>query len=86
MTKTVGKGENIWENQGVKLLVVIFVFPILVLVFHQLLMVPSILVGALLVHFGGHPGFWGKTLSVIALIPACWGAVAVCKLIWHSSK
>ena len=86
MTETEEKVKNVRENLVVKLIIVILVFPTLVVAFHMLLMVPAILIGSLLMHFGGHPEFWGKALSVIALLPACWGAFAVCKLVWRASK
>jgi hypothetical protein len=86
MTETVAKDENVWQDRAVKLIIVFLVFPIIVLVFHQLLIVPSFFVESLLVHFGGDSRFWAKTLSVVSLLPACWGAVAVCKLIWPTSK
>jgi hypothetical protein len=86
VTDTVEKGKNVWENRTVRIFIVVFVFLILVLAFHLLLMVPAMFVGFLLVHFGGNPGFWGRTLSIVALLPACWGAVAVCKRIWLGSK
>jgi len=84
VTEIVEKGKN--ENLTVRLLIVVFVFPILVLAFHALLFVPAFFVGLLLVHFGGHPKFVGNALSVVTLLPACWGAIAVCKRIWTSSK
>jgi hypothetical protein len=69
-----------------KLAIVVFVFPILVLTFHVLFIVPAFFVGPLLVHFGGYPQFWWKTLSIVALLLACWGAFIVCKWIWHNLK
>jgi len=74
------------QNRVVKILVVTIIFPILVVAFHFLLMIPAIFVGSLLTHFAGHPEFWGKALSVLALLPACWGAFVVCKLAWPGSK
>ena len=86
-TETVEKDENVRENRVVKFVIVILVFPILVLVFHLLLtIVPFMFVGSLLVHFGRNPTFWAKILAVVTLLPACWGAVAVCKWIWPRSK
>ena len=70
----------------VRLVIVVFVFPILVLAFHILFMVPAFFIDSSLVHFGGHPKFWAKTLSVVALLPACWGAGTVCKWIWPDSR
>lgn len=78
--------EKVWGNRALKILIVTFVFPILVLVFHLLLEVPTALVALLLAHVAGNPGFWGKTLSVVALIPACWGAAVLCKRVWPASK
>jgi len=86
VTETVEKGKNVWENLLVRFVIVVFVFPILVLAFHVLLMLPAFFVDSLLVHIGGHPKFWAKTLSLVALLPACWGAVAMCKGIWPGSK
>lgn len=86
VTETLEKGKNVWENRTVRLIIVVLVFPILVLAFHVLLIVPALFVDPLLVHFGGHPKFWANTLSVLALLPACWGAATVCKWIWPSSK
>ena len=86
MAVTVGRGEKVWGDRALKLGVAIFVFPVLVLAFHTLLMVPAVSLGLLLTHFAGDPGFWGKTLSLVALLPACWGAVTVCKWAWPGSK
>jgi hypothetical protein len=86
MIETVEKGKSVWENRTLKLLIVLVVFPVLVLAFHVLLMLPAFFVDSLLVRVGGHPKFWAKTLSIIALLPACWGAVAICKWIWPGSK
>jgi hypothetical protein len=86
VTETAGKVENVWENRALKLIIATLVFPILVLVFHMLLMVPAIFLDLLLTNFAGHPEFWGKTLPVVALLPSCWGAIVVCKWIWPRSK
>ncbi len=86
MAVAVGKRERVWGNRALKLGVAIFVFPVLVLAFHTLLLVPAVFLDLLLTHFAGNPGFWGKTLSVVALLPACWGALTVCKWIWPGSK
>jgi hypothetical protein len=77
-----GEPQKIWEKRGIKILIVGLVFPILLTVFHQVLLLPTILIGSVIVHFGGDPKLWGTVLSVIALVPAGWGAVATCKLIW----
>jgi uncharacterized RDD family membrane protein YckC len=86
VTEIVEKGKNVRENFMVRLAIVIFVFPILVLAFHALLIIPAFFVGPLLMHFGGHPKFWANTLSLVALLPACWGAIAICKRIWTGLK
>jgi hypothetical protein len=82
VNKASGKAKSVWEKRMLKLLIAILVFPILVSAFHILLMVPSVFVGILAMHLGGDPKFWGKALSFMALVPACWGAFVVCKLIW----
>ena len=86
MTETVEKGESGWANLALKLLIAIFIFPVLVLTFHIMLMLPSAFPGVLLVHFAGNVELWGKILSAVALLLSCWGAVAVCRLIWPVSK
>ncbi len=60
MTETAAKDENFWQDRVAKLVIVFFVFPILVLVFHLLLTVPTVFVDFFLAHFGGHPGFLGE--------------------------
>jgi predicted membrane metal-binding protein len=86
VTERARKGAKISENRLVKLAIVLVVFPIFVEVVHFLLSFPATFIAYWLVHFRGHPKFWGTTLSVAALIPACWGAYAVCKWIWPHSK
>jgi len=76
------EAQKVWEKRGMKILIVVFVFPILLTVFHWMLFLPTILFGSVIVHFGGDPKLWGTVFSVIALLPAGWGAVATCKLIW----
>ena len=83
---TAEKAENVWGNRIVKFIVIIIVFPILVIAFSNLLLVPAFFVQYLLVHVVGHLIFWSKTLSVVALIGGCWGAYTVCKLIWPHLK
>jgi hypothetical protein len=78
--------ENAWANRGVKLLIVTFVLPIIVLTFHQLLILQAVPVDYLLLHFGADTNFWVKTISLLTLLPSCLGAAAVCKWIWPSSK
>jgi hypothetical protein len=80
--KQVGGGESLL----VTIVIATFVFPVFVLAFHLLVIVPTFFVSSLLVHFGGSPRLWAKTLSIVAFLPACWGAVAVCKSIWPRSK
>lgn len=86
MTDTSDKVENVWGNRTVKIIVITLVFPTLVLAFHMVLMLPAILIGYLLIHFVGHPEFWGKVLSDLAFLPACWGAFAISKMVWPNSK
>jgi hypothetical protein len=86
MTENRAKDGSVGENRLVKLVIVLIVFPIFVMAFHLLLIVPAFFVNFLLVHFGGDPKFWATTLSIVALLPASCGAVAVCKWIWPSSK
>ena len=86
MMDTAEKAENVWGNRIVKFIVIIIVFPILVIAFSYLLLVPAFFVQYLLVHVVGHLIFWSKTLSVVALIGGCWGAYTVCKLIWPHLK
>ena len=86
MTEPTGKGETVWENRALKLVIALLGFPVLVLAFHMLLMLPSVFVGLLLLRFGGTPKFWGNALSAVSLLLAGWGAVVVCKQIWPNSK
>jgi hypothetical protein len=74
----------VWIVRYIKISIVVFVFPILVLAFHALLFLPAILLDPLFVHFGGHPELWPKVLSIVALLLACVSAAAVCKRIWVS--
>lgn len=76
----------VWGHRASKLAIVMLVFPILVLVFHVLLILPAAALSHLLVKFGGHAEFWAKTLSLVALLPACWGAAIVCKRIWPNPR
>jgi hypothetical protein len=77
--------ESVWIGRLTKLVVLSFVFPILVLVFHMLLLVPAMFFDSLLIHFSGHADLWAKVLTVGNLVPACWGAFLICKRIWPSS-
>ena len=86
MTGTGAKVGNVEDNRLVKFVIVAFVFPIFVLVFHLLLIIPAFFVNFLLVHFGGNPKVWARILSVLAFLPACWGAAYVCKWVWPRSK
>ena len=79
MTK---EAQKVWEKRGLKILIVGIIFPILLTVFHKVLILPAIFFGSVIVHFGGDPKLWATVLSVVALLPAGWGAVATCKLIW----
>ena len=78
------EGHIVWAQRLIKLVIVILVFPILVLAFHALLILPAFLLDPLLVHFGGHPDLWSKVLTYVALLLACVSAAAVCKRIWDS--
>jgi hypothetical protein len=78
--------ESVWIGRLTKLVVLSFVFPILVLVFHMLLLVPAMFLDSLLIHFNGHPDLWAKVLTVGNFVPACWGAFLISKRIWPSSK
>ena len=78
----ISEAQKLWGKRGTKILIVGFVFPILVSVFHILLLLPTVLFGSVIIHFGGDPKFWGTVFSVIALLIAGWGAVATCKWIW----
>jgi len=86
VTGVAEKRENIFENRLLKLAIVMLVFPVLVLAFHELLVLPALIVGYLLMHFAGHPKVIGETLGLLTMIPACWGAVVMCKWIWRGSK
>jgi hypothetical protein len=83
---TEARSESVWIDRSVKLVIVFFAFPILVLVFHMLLVVPAIFVDSLLIRVAGHPELWAKVLTIGNLIPSCWGAFAVSKWIWPGSK
>jgi len=74
--------QKVGGQRVTKILIVTLVFPIVLLVFHQVLLVPTVLLGSIMVHFFGDPKLWGTVFSVVALVPAGWGAVATCKLIW----
>ena len=78
----ISEAQKLWGKRGIKILIVVFVFPTLVSVFHILLLLPTVLFGSVIIHFGGDPKFWGTVLSVIALLIAGWGAVATCKWMW----
>lgn len=82
MPSTKDDTHDVWVDRAVKLGILTLVFPILALAIHEVFIVPVIVFGALLIHFGLQPEFWGKVLSAVALIPACWGAGVVCKWIW----
>ena len=69
-----------------KFLIVGPIFPVLVAAFHLLLTIPAVLLGALLVHFAGRPQLWGRVLSLLMLLPACWAAVRICKLMWPGAR
>jgi hypothetical protein len=74
-------GENS-EKLVTKIVLVALVFPIVVLVIYQLLLLPNMLTGYLLIHFGANPELCGRILPIITLPLACWGGFAVCKLVW----
>jgi len=76
------EAPRVWEKRALKILIVTLVFPILLLVFHQVLLVPAVLISWVIVHFLGNPRFWATVISAVAMLPAGWGAVATCKLIW----
>jgi hypothetical protein len=86
MTETRDKDGNLDDNRLVKFVIVTMVFPTLAMAFHLLVMVPAAFAQLLLVHIGGNPKFWPIALSILALLPACWGAFAVCKWAWPGSK
>jgi hypothetical protein len=86
VTEVVEKGKNVWENRMLRLVIVVFIFPILVLAFHALLIVPAVIVEPFFVHFWGHPKFWAKALSIVGLLPAGWVAIVLCRRIWISVK
>lgn len=82
MAETTGISENSYGRRVAQFAIVIFVFPILILVFHTLLIIPMLILAPLLVHFGGSATLWGKVLSVVALLFAGWGAAWICRMIW----
>lgn len=86
MTEFLEKDAKSWEDQLLRIVIVIGVFPVLVEVLHFLLTFPLAIVGYWLVHLEGHLKFWARTMSIIALLPACWGAWAICKWIWPRSN
>jgi hypothetical protein len=71
---------------NVKALIVLVGFPVLVVAFEWVLMLPAILVAYVAVRLGGDPKLWGKALSLVALVPAGWAAFHVCRWIWPRSK
>jgi hypothetical protein len=86
MSETTGAGESGWERGAAQLVIVTIVFPILVLAFHTLLVIPALILGRLLSHLGGTAEFWAKVLSVMALLIAGFGAVFICGSIWPRRK
>ena len=78
----ISEAQKVWEKRGIKILIVGFVFPILLTVFHILLLLPTVLFGSVIVRFVGDPNLWGTVFSVVALLLAGWGALATCQLIW----
>jgi hypothetical protein len=86
VTEAAEKREDVLANRLFKLAIVMLVFPILALVLHELLVLPALIVGYFIMHFVGHPKTVGETLSFLTMIPACWGAVVMCKWIWPGSK
>lgn len=86
MTGSAEKRETVWGKRALKLVIVAFLFPVLVLLFDLAFAVPTALVGLLLVPSAGHLEFWAITLSFAALIPACCGAGCLCKWIWAAPR
>lgn len=86
MTEALDWGGDDWANWALKFAAVTVVFPVLVSTGHTLFAVPALPLALILARFAGHPIVWAKMLSILSLVLACWGALAVCKSIWPKSK
>lgn len=69
------------SRTGFKLGIVMLVSPIVLLAFHVVLMVPSVLLVYPIAHFRGDYAWWGRAASWAAMLPSGWGAFVVCRLI-----
>jgi len=78
--------ESVWIGRLTKLVVLFLVFPILVMVFHMLFLIPAMFIDSLLIHLSGHPDLWANVLTVGNFVPACWGAYLISKRIWPNSN
>ena len=82
MNEGTGTSENRWPSLVLKLSIVTLVFPVAVLVFHVLLVLPSFILLKLITYLGGSATFWATALSVGALFPAGYGALLIGKMLW----
>lgn len=86
MTQIESKSENDGIDLVIKIVIVLFAFPILAMVLHVLLTFPALGVDYLLFRLGGDPRLLAKLISAVTVVLACVGSIIVCKLIWPKSK